>query len=167
MTERSSTDTPRPHAPSAADTAPPSACPPSACPAEPGPKGPRGGHAVRIGWLMLGFLCVGLGFVGAFLPLMPTTIFLILAVGCFARSSPRLEAWLLDHPRHGPALRAWREEGAISKRGKIAASGGITLGYGLFLLAARPSLTPALGVAAAMAACAAWILTRPRPRAER
>lgn len=155
MTEHSSADAPQPHTPH-----------PQA-PADTGPAGRKGGHAVRIGWLMLGFLCVGLGFVGAFLPLMPTTIFLILAVGCFARSSPRLEAWLLDHPRHGPALRAWREEGAISKRGKIAASGGITLGYGLFLLAARPAPGLALGVAAAMAACAGWILTRPRPRAGR
>ncbi|MEE4450558.1 YbaN family protein [Novosphingobium resinovorum] len=124
----------------------------------------RRGRIARIGWLLLGFLCVGLGFVGAFLPVMPTTIFMILAAGCFARSSPRLEAWLFDHPRFGPALRAWRTEGAISRAGKRAACIGIAIGYGLFWLGARPALGLALAVAAMMLACAAWIVTRPSPR---
>src|SRR3546814_5197123 len=62
------------------------------------------------GWLMLGFIWVGIGAVGAFVPLLPTTIFIILALGCFARSSPRLEHWLLNHERFGPALRARSEE---------------------------------------------------------
>lgn len=120
-------------------------------------------RVARIVWLLLGFLCVGLGFIGAVVPLMPTTIFLILATGCFARSSPRFEAWLLDHPRFGPTLRAWRAEGAISRRGKIAACTGITLGYVLFWIGARPTLLTGTLVAGVMAACAAYILTRPSP----
>jgi len=131
--------------------------------AEPEEAGRRYGRAMRVGWLLLGLFFVGLGIVGAFLPLMPTTIFLILAAGCFAHSSPRLEAWLLDHPRHGPTLRAWRAEGAISRRGKQAASLGMAAGYGIFCLAARPSLPLAAGVALAMLSCAAWVLTRPLP----
>ena len=116
---------------------------------------------IRLGWLALGCLFVGLGMVGAVLPLMPTTIFLILAAGCFARSTPRLEAWLLNHPRFGPTLRNWRERGAIGPRAKAMACGGMTLGYGLFLLGARPGPGLALLVAAVMGGCAAFVLSRP------
>ncbi|MGK6321262.1 YbaN family protein [Sphingomonas sp. DT-204] len=125
---------------------------------------PRSGELSRPVWLALGWLFTALGFIGALLPLMPTTIFLILAAGCFARSSPRLERWLLTHPRFGPTLRAWREDGAISPRAKAMACGGIALGYALFWWGARPSLTVDLIVAAVMVACAAFILSRPAPR---
>lgn len=118
---------------------------------------------IRLGWLALGCLFVGLGMIGAVLPLMPTTIFLILAAGCFARGSPRLEAWLLGHPRFGPTLRAWRRDGAIGRRAKIMACSGIAVGYALFLFGARPGIGLALVVAALMTGCAAYIVTRPAP----
>ena len=120
-----------------------------------------GGRAARLGWLAMGWICVALGIIGALLPLMPTTIFLILAAGCFARSSPRLEAWLLDHPRVGPTLRAWRRAGALGRRGKTLACGGIAAGYSIFLWTARPGLPLAMLVGATMAGCALYILTRP------
>lgn len=108
---------------------------------------------------------VALGFIGALLPVMPTTIFLILAVACFARSSPRLERWLLDHPRYGTPLRLWREQGAISGKGKAFAGAGMAIGYALFLYGARPSWPLALIVAGLFAASAAYVLSRPRPAA--
>jgi uncharacterized membrane protein YbaN (DUF454 family) len=118
---------------------------------------------VRGVWLVLGLICVGLGIIGALLPLMPTTVFLILAAGCFARSSPRLEAWLLNHKRFGPTLRAWRANGAIPRKAKIAACAGIALGYLLFVVGAHPKLMLELIVGALMAACALFIVTRPAP----
>jgi len=79
---------------------------------------PRRMRLVRLGWIALGWFFTGLGVIGALLPVMPTTIFLILAAACFARGSPRLERWLLDHPRFGPTLVAWRRDGAIGRRAK-------------------------------------------------
>ncbi len=116
---------------------------------------------VRLGWLALGCLCVVLGIIGAVLPLMPTTIFLILAAGCFARSSPPLEAWLLDHPRFGPTLRAWRQDGAIGRKAKVMACAGMMLGYAAFLIVVHPAIGLAALVAIGMGACALYVLTRP------
>jgi len=108
-----------------------------------------------------GSLLVAVGFVGAFLPLLPTTPFLILAAACFARSSPRLENWLLNHRQFGPMLRAWREHGAIPVKAKILACLGMSIGYALFWWGHAPSLPLALAVAAVMVSAAAFVLSRP------
>ncbi len=120
---------------------------------------------MRALWLILGCAMLALGVIGAFLPVMPTTIFLILAVGCFSRSSPRLERWLLDSPTYGPSLRAWREQGAVTRKGKLYASLGMAVGYGLFWWGAHPSLLLASGVGLFFLASAAYVLSRPNPRA--
>ena len=77
-------------------------------------------------YLLLGLGFTALGVVGAFLPLLPTTVFLILAAACFAKSSPRMEAWILDHKDFGPLVRAWRENGAIPRKAKVLACAGIS-----------------------------------------
>ena len=115
-------------------------------------------------WFCLGWVMVALGVIGALLPVMPTTIFLILAVGCFARSSPRFERKLLEHPRYGPALRLWREQGAVSRKGKAFAAGGMAFGFVMFCWGAHPSWLLLLGVGAFFIASAAYVLTRPSPR---
>lgn len=120
--------------------------------------------ALRAAWLLLGWACVGLGLIGALMPLMPTTIFLILAAGCFARASPRLEAKLLAHPRVGPALCAWRTDRAIPLRGKVGACAGIAVGLALFAIGAHPSRPLSLLVGVLLFVCALWIVTRPAPR---
>ena len=107
---------------------------------------------------------LALGVIGAFLPVMPTTIFLILAVACFSRSSPRLEKWLLDSPTYGPSLRAWRDQGAVSRKGKAYACAGMAAGYLLFFWSAHPSLPLAIGVGVFFLASAAYVVSRPAPK---
>ena len=95
---------------------------------------------MRVVYFCMGWVLVALGVIGAVTPLLPTTIFLIGAAGCFARSSPRLEAWLLDHPQFGKTLRDWRSDGAISRPAKMMACAGMTFGFVAFWFSAHPSL---------------------------
>jgi uncharacterized protein len=71
--------------------------------------------------LLLGLLFTAVGLAGAILPLLPTTPFLLLAAGCFARSSRRCHCWLLEHPLFGPTIRQWQEERTLPRRSKYLA----------------------------------------------
>ena len=73
---------------------------------------------VRAALWVVGVLATVLGVLGAFLPLLPTTPFLLLAAACFARSSPRFYRLLLENRLVGPYLRQWREERTIPRRAK-------------------------------------------------
>ena len=69
--------------------------------------------------LSLGWICVSLGFIGIFVPGLPTTIFLIIALWAFTKSSKTLRLWLLNHKRFGPILRNWQEYKVVPLRAKI------------------------------------------------
>ena len=66
-----------------------------------------------------GLLSVGLGADGIFIPVLPTTPFLLLAAACFMRSSDRLHEWILTNRWFGPYIRNYREHKAITKRTKV------------------------------------------------
>lgn len=72
-------------------------------------------------WSLLGLLFLGIGGLGVVLPLLPTTPFVLLAAGCFARSSPRLHRWLLDSQLFGPILRDWEQHRCVPRRAKVVA----------------------------------------------
>ncbi len=118
-----------------------------------------GGRIRRALWLGLGVTSVALGAVGAFLPILPTVPFLILAAFAFSRSNRAWEEKLLNHPRYGPPLRAWREKGLISRTGKKAATGAfaVSIALGLLLMPLPWSLIPP----AVAVLCLSWIWTRP------
>lgn len=69
---------------------------------------------MNIVWNLAGYLSVGLGLIGIVVPGMPTTVFFIIALGCFTKSeNSRLRRWLLNHKQFGPILRDWEETQSI------------------------------------------------------
>ena len=72
-------------------------------------------------WTLFGVLSLIVAGVGVVLPLLPTTPFVLLAAGCFARSSPRMHAWLLRNPTFGPMIVKWEQKKCVSFKVKITA----------------------------------------------
>ncbi|MDC0887390.1 YbaN family protein [Altererythrobacter sp.] len=105
-----------------------------------------------------GILSVGLGALGAVLPIMPTVPFLLLAVFCFARSNPEWERKILDHPQWGPQLSDWRERRAIRRPAKLAAITAMSAGA-LFtwVTLGAPWVYVSLAI---LLICGGWIATR-------
>ena len=120
----------------------------------------KGSPLLRPLFFVGGILLVGIGVVGYLTPGMPGTIFLILAAGCFTRSSPRLETWLVTHPRLGPSVVAWRENGAIPRKIKYIAIGSMTVSFVIVLLVHLPMVWTIV-VAVVLLASALFVGTRP------
>ena len=76
---------------------------------------------MRAAFFGAGLLCLALGILGMFLPVLPTTPFVLLAAACFARSSERFYRWLLAHRAFGPMVREWRTYRSIPYRTKLVA----------------------------------------------
>jgi len=120
----------------------------------------------RLPYLCLAYACVALGAVGLFVPLLPTTPFLLVAAWAAPKGSPRLDEWLRRHPRFGPILRAWREEGAVPTRAKWLACGVMLLSWVLMLAIAASVWVP-LMTGLLFIAVAGYVCTRPVPGATR
>lgn len=89
------------------------------------------GTLARLAWTFAGLLAVGVGSVGIIVPGLPTTVFFIIAAWAFSKSSPRLEAWVLNLPTIGPLVRDYRDGLGIPRRAKITAVVMISFFVGL------------------------------------
>ena len=107
---------------------------------------------MKIIFIISGSISLALGIMGIFMPLLPTTPFLLLAAAMFFRSSPRLYEWLLNQKRLGPYIRNFREYKAIPLRAKIISVSMVwlTLLYFAYILHSQPWLS-ALMIALAIA----------------
>ncbi len=115
----------------------------------------------RYGLIAFGWLCVGLGVIGAFLPVMPTTIFLILALWAFSKSSPRCHRWLYGHPQLGRPLRAWHAHRVIPIPAKCLALSMMLLSLVYVVLFIAEGWALPLGLTLALGTLAGYIVTRP------
>ncbi len=118
---------------------------------------------VRALYLALGLLFVGLGVLGAFLPVLPTTPFLLISLWAFSKSSARLERWLLEHRRFGPRLVAWRTHRVIPWPAKLAAWGSMAASLTIMTLTGSPPVAIA-GAGAVMAIGAIYVASKPSRR---
>jgi uncharacterized membrane protein YbaN (DUF454 family) len=120
------------------------------------------GRMATLFWRALALLFIALGLLGIFLPLLPTVPFLLAAAWAAGRGWPALEHWLLAHPRYGPTIRQWREQGAVPRRAKWAATGMMTLSSAV-LLATDVPVAVKVVAPLLMAAVAIWLWRRPEP----
>lgn len=84
----------------------------------------------RAAFVVAGCFFVGLGAIGAVLPILPTTPFLLLAAACFARGSRRFYRWLTGSRLFGPAIRDWQEKRTVSRKTKLSAVVLVVLTFG-------------------------------------
>jgi uncharacterized membrane protein YbaN (DUF454 family) len=120
---------------------------------------PRGWGGRRLMYFALGWSFFGLGVLGAILPVLPTTPFMLLAAWGFSRSSPRFERWLLEHRWFGPSIVRWRAHRVVPLRVKLVSYATMLVTFSLSLASGRLSWWALVGQAALMA-YGAWFLAR-------
>ena len=112
-------------------------------------------RVMRVWWLSLGFLAMGVGATGIIVPGLPTTVFFVMAAWCFGRSSPRLERWILRLPKVGPLVEDFRAGLGMPARAKVLAITTMWAAIGLSAFALRDQrLVTAAVVAAGIAGTA-------------
>jgi uncharacterized membrane protein YbaN (DUF454 family) len=113
-------------------------------------------RTVRALWIAVGFVCVGLGVIGALVPVMPSTGFFVAAAFCFARGSDRWLNWLLALPTVGPLVRDYRAGLGMPLRAKVIAVSMLTLAVTISVL--RLTILPARIGATALGLVGVWFI---------
>lgn len=116
---------------------------------------------VRVLWLGIAAVSLGLAALGVVLPLLPTTPFVLVAAYAAAKGSPRLHAWILRHRVFGPVVRDWQANGTVAPRTKRVALA--TMALSTVVLAVVAPLPVAAAGTAAMAIVGTWLWLRPEP----
>lgn len=106
---------------------------------------------------VIGIIAVVLAILGVFLPLLPTTPFLLLASACFVRSSERMHRWLLGNSLFGEYLRNIEEKRGIPLKGKVMTLALLWVSLAFSIYTVRPLLLKGMLVAIG-AGVSAWIL---------
>lgn len=116
---------------------------------------------VRYGLLAFGWLNVALGVAGIVLPVVPSTVFLLIALWAFSKSSPRFHRWLYHHPLFGKTIRDWHAHRVIPAPAKAMAVGMMALSLTVVTLFVAESWMLPTILAAILTSLSVFILTRP------
>jgi uncharacterized membrane protein YbaN (DUF454 family) len=116
--------------------------------------------AVIAFWRTVALVCCVLGIVGAFVPVLPTTPFLLVAVWAASKGWPQLESWLIGHPRYGPPIRRWRDHRAVPRSAKWLATATMLASAAAVALS-QASLAIKIGIPVFLAGIALWLWRRP------
>jgi uncharacterized protein len=111
--------------------------------------------------IVFGWICVGVGLIGIVVPGLPTTVFLLIAAWAFSRSSERFQRWLVEHPRLGPPITAWRDRGAIPLKAKVLAVIMMSASLAIIIFYGGGGWIFPTVVGAIMAGAAAYVISRP------
>ena len=109
-------------------------------------------------WRILGFIFLAIGGIGIVLPVMPTTIFWILAALCFARSDPKIRDWIYARPGIGAQVELFAEHGKMTRAGKRGALFGMALAAGIMVWALWGRWL-ALGIGGIILLIGVWVVT--------
>ncbi len=120
-------------------------------------------HKKRPLYLVLAYTSLGLGILGAFLPLLPTTPFLLLAAWSASRGSPQLHRWLYEHPRYGATLIAWEQERAVATSAKVTACVLMSFSWVVMVWMTSGWLVPAI-TGVLFTGMALFLISRPVPQ---
>lgn len=115
----------------------------------------------KIVYLILGHFCLALGIIGAFLPVLPTTPFLLLAAFCYSKSSDKLHKWMIQHKHLGPPLKDWQQNGVIGLKAKWLSTAMILLVIGWRFPLLQIALWIKLLASAVLVGVLIFIWTRP------
>ena len=115
----------------------------------------------RIVFIVLGWVFFGLGFIGAFLPVLPTTPFMLLALWAFARGSERFHTWLYNHRIFGPTLQKWERHRVIPLHAKVLSMTAMLGSLAYMIWVSEVSDAAILAAAILMAVAACYILPKP------
>lgn len=111
-------------------------------------------------FLVIAWVCVALGLIGAFVPILPTTPFLLLAAFLFSKSSPRFHTWLLNLPLAGEAIADWQNSKVIRPKAKLLCTSMILLSLSVMWFKANVFIGLKLTISITLILLNIFVLTR-------
>jgi len=126
---------------------------------------PMPGKRAQFGYLLLAYIATAFGIAGVFLPLLPTTPFLLVAVWAASRGSQKVHDWIYDQPQFARLINDWHEQGAVPLSAKWLATVMMTSSW-LIVVAIDLHWMIVLGLSILFLSIGGFLWSRPNPERE-